>query len=118
MKSLKYTNFLLTVIAICLVYQCVKFGAPPSAAQAGYKPAVSRATPVEIVGTPTVKIAGSVDTTISNMPRVDVYRMSAISGSQVVMPVTMVSTSYGRVMDVNIVGTRQDLPVRVSNFPR
>ena len=37
MKSLKYTNFLLTVIAICLVYQCVKFGAPPSAAQAGYR---------------------------------------------------------------------------------
>ena len=117
MKSLKYTNFLLTVIAICLVYQCVKFGAPPSAAQAGYKPAVSRATPVQIVGTPTVKIEGRVDTTISNMPRVDVYRMSAISGNQVVMPVTM-TTSYGRAMDVNIVGTRQDLPVRVSNFPR
>lgn len=139
MKSLRYTNFLLTVIAACLIYQCVKFGAPPSVAQAGYTTqgagaATVKPVPVQIVGTPVVKVDGKVktDTTIVGTPSVDVSNISAVSGGRVVVPVQVlnpgsssasngqdrpITISTSTPLDVNIVGLRGDLPVEIKNTP-
>ena len=58
MQSLRYTNLLLTIIAVCLMYQCVKYEAAPLGAAT--KTATARATGpalVRIVGCPDVNIA-------------------------------------------------------------
>jgi hypothetical protein len=138
MHSLRYTNILLTVIALCLIYQCVKFGAPPSVAQgaAAQSAAAAPVKPVlvQIAGTPTVKVDGTVktDTTIVGTPTVDVSNMSAVSGGRIVLPVQVMnpgnsSSSSGQdrpitintstPLDVNIVGLRGDLPVEIKNVP-
>jgi hypothetical protein len=83
MKSLRYTNFLLTVIAVCLVYQCVKFEAAPTMAQATYTQgttaSANRPIPVQIFGTPIVKVDGRVrtETVVTGMPSVDIASVSA-----------------------------------------
>ena len=135
MQSLRYTNILLTVIAVCLIYQCVKFGAPPSVAQAGSTPqgaaAATKPVPVEIVGTATVKVDGKVktDTTIIGTPSVDVANMSGVAGGRMVIPVQVmnpsessspdrsVTISNTTPLDVNVVGLTGDLPVVVKNTP-
>lgn len=52
MQSLKYTNFLLTVIALCLVYQCIKLGSAPVTAASAPAPTkveiVNREVPVKV----------------------------------------------------------------------
>lgn len=135
MQSLRYTNFLLTIIAVCLIYQCVKFGAPPSLAQPGYPtqtaaaPSYANPVPVQIVGSPTVKVDGKVktDTTIVGTPSVDVATMSGVANGRVVMPVQVmnagnssgsdrpITINTSTPLDVNLVGLRGDLPVEVKN---
>lgn len=58
MQSLRLTNFLLAVIAICLVYQCVMSGASPSSAQATPSQ-MAGVQQVQIVGTPEVRVVGA-----------------------------------------------------------
>jgi len=133
MQSLRYTNILLTVIAVCLIYQCVKFGAPPSVAQAGYTTqgaaaAPTKPVPVQIVGTPTVKVDGTVktDTTISGTPNstinpgapVDV-NIVGLGPVQRSLNVTIVGRAYHGSLPVEITNSRQEseaaVPVRVMN---
>lgn len=84
MQSLRYTNFLLTIIAVCLVYQCAKFGSLPSiaasATQPSFKAASQTSQPVNvrIVGTPTVNVEGVVSTrtTIDGTPSVNISQPS------------------------------------------
>ena len=54
---MRYTNILLTVIAVCLVYQCAKYSAEPTSA-AVTTPLNAGPVRVEIVGKPTVTVAG------------------------------------------------------------
>lgn len=135
MRSLRYTNFLLTIIAVCLIYQCVKFGAPPSMAETGnaaqsITAADAKATPVRIVGTPVVKVEDTVktDATIIGTPKVDVASLSGVGAGRVTFPVQVMNQSLpvemdnqtglskpDRPLDVNIVGLQGDLPVRVTN---
>lgn len=135
MGSARYTNILLTIIAVCLVYQCVKFGAPPSIAQTAYpNQAVAAAAnqkpvPVQIIGTPLVKVDGRVkaDATIIGQPSVDV---ASVSGGKAILPVQVINQSVpvevtnqmgaqasDKPIDVNLVGLQGDLPVRITNMP-
>ncbi len=144
MKSLRYTNFLLTVIAVCLVYQCVKFEAPPSMAQGTYTQGTTTASanrpiPVQIIGTPIVKVDGRVytETAITGMPSVDIASVSAADPGKTKygLPVMVLNPNNqvrpNQPVDVNIVGAgpigqglnvnitgydiRNPLPVQVTN---
>lgn len=112
MQSLKYTNFLLTVIAICLIYQCAKFGAVPitaATAKMNTAPAVTAPTKVQIVGVPTFKVDGVVETS------------ATVKGAIPVTVTNTVATSSDKpqqngVMKVEV--TNSQLPVQIADIER
>lgn len=69
MQSLKYTNFLLTVIAICLLYQCVKSNSAPVTA------AAPSTTKVEIVNKEVPVQVKSVYSNINNKLPVEIQEV-------------------------------------------
>lgn len=72
MPSLRYTNVVLTIIAVCLLYLCISPFVLPK------QTATARAMPVEVVNSPavtvegTVDVEGSVDASVSDTVNVQV----------------------------------------------
>lgn len=127
MHSLKYTNFILTVIAFCLIYQCIKFGAVPSTAASAKittKPAVTAPAKVEIVGTPTVKVDGVVETnaTVKGVADVNIAAVGSTQPAKGTIPVTVANTvatssnapQQSGVMKVEV--TNSQVPVKIEDI--
>jgi hypothetical protein len=127
MSSLRYTNFLLTLIALCVVYLCVRETIPPhktgfrarAAAYSGVQEVEVVNTPtVEIDGTPTVELAGGeADVNISGVFGKVWKNPDAHWG----MPVSVIDSCQ---LDVDVIDACQlevdvgnpELDVNVTNF--
>ena len=118
MRSTLYTNVVLSIIAVCLIYQCVNpmLHPPRNPRKAGAQQVeVISMPPVEISGIPTVSIDGEPDINISGIFGKVWKNPDAAWG----MPVTIVDSceldvSSGE-LDVNV--TNPSLSVEVESMP-
>lgn len=114
---MRYTNILLTVIAVCLVYQCAKYSAEPTSA-AVTTPLNAGPVRVEIVGKPTVTIAG-LESLTRNPVKVEVTNSDGIpiKGPSYGNPIAVKVTSVDGKVPVDIQDS-ETMNVRVESMPR
>lgn len=104
--SMRYTNVVLTVIAICLAYMCLRDTADPLSA-AGTVSGRTGPVQVEIVGKPEFVVAGGLNDVFSKPIAIKIVR------SDDTLPVEI--KNYRVPIEVKDTET---VPVRVESMPR
>jgi hypothetical protein len=100
MKSLRMTNFLLMVIAVCLIYQCVKVGSQSASAKLEHLP-------------PGLSAARAA---LAHKPGGPARPIQATQAVRIVGPVDVNVVDWQVIPDLDVNVTNTELPVSVENI--